>query len=119
MRLRILSPLGLLALSSLGAMPFACGPVDAPPASPIPINVCPAFPCRSYAHTTPTPACNGDVCIASGQIDPILVIDIPESSFFAPSQSIAISYSDLVRDRYHARSGLTTGCQPPSCAVLP
>jgi hypothetical protein len=115
--MRARSPIALPLMALVAA--FACGPVGQPPPPLEPINACPQFPCAAYSHTTPPPTCNGDACISNGQLDPILVINMAEGSFYAPTAELAITYSDLVKDRYHARSDQTPDCRTPSCAVLP
>ena len=102
-------------VASAVVVALACGPIrDVPTA--LPRNACPEFPCSAYASATTPPVCGGGVCVVNGQINPVLAIDLSETDYSGPA-SLAVTYSDLANDAFHALGGKPAPC--PSCVVLP
>ena len=62
------------------------------------MNTCPEHPCEAYAQQPGAPPeCNGGVCLVTAQIGPlVLVVSLPQDSYFAPSRTFAVSFSDLL-----------------------
>jgi hypothetical protein len=96
------------------ALGAACGPVAAPPPSPIPENSCPPDSCAAYAQPSNLePAtCNGAECASPlGSFDFTLLVSFPETSFTDPGVTVAIP--DFMTSYLAA---LPNQCEVPSCA---
>jgi hypothetical protein len=111
---RLLIPLLVLLALAPGA---ACGPVDPPPPSSIPLNACGADECAAYQQPGGLePAiCSAGVCTSSSVMDLTLIVSLPETAFLDPGTTVAIpqfmsSYFPLHPCPRPAA---------PSCAVIP
>ncbi len=93
----------------------ACSAVDGPAPAVAPVNVCPEYACSAYRPYTPGLAaaqCNSGACVVSAHIDYLLVVSLPETSFYAPNQSFVLASGTLF-DRP------TASCPTRTCARLP
>jgi hypothetical protein len=113
-----------VALSALAltlVLGNACSPIVAEPLSHAPVNSgCPDVnTCDRYIvpNVTTKAQCNKGSC-DFGRPDYAfkVVVNVPDSSFFAPGRTFVLSNTDLA-----AQPGLTTTstCKPPSCVQLP
>ena len=91
----------------------ACSSIQPPTQTSIQINSCPDFPCGAYLQRGPYPACQQGTCVvAAPTTGLILVVNLPQDSFFAPGRTFAIPFE-------HLFDNATSGCVPPTCARLP
>jgi hypothetical protein len=75
----------------------SCDPITPTPGPSAPINACPDHPCEEYMQPGAPPECNGGVCLVTAQLGPlVVVVSLPQDSYFAPSRTFAVSFSDLV-----------------------
>lgn len=111
--------MGLVAL-------VACAPIVGTPLSNAPINACAAgqFPCDRYVvGTGASPQCNIDLETHQSRCEfgrptfaYTVVVDVPDSSFYAPGRTFAFTNDDLV-----AQTGapVNAKCALPDCVQLP
>lgn len=110
-----------LAVTLALSLANACAPIVAEPLSHAPVNSgCPDVnTCDRYVvpNVTTKAQCNKGSC-DYGRPDYAfkVVVNVPDSSFFAPGRTFVLSNTDLA-----AQPGLTTTstCKPPSCVQLP
>ena len=101
----------------------ACAPINPGPQPIAPVNACPDHPCTAYQRYQPDlvdAQCNAGACTVTARLDYILVVSVPETSFFAPNTTFAIPYAKL-----YSRSNVAD-CTPSGtldtnlpCARLP
>jgi hypothetical protein len=104
------------AVSTSAFIAAACGPVDGGTHLPAPLNVCPDNPCSAYQPFVADGAsalCNGGLCQVTAQVDYTLVISVPDTSYFAPSQSFVVASSQLFAQP------ATSACRIGLCSHLP
>jgi hypothetical protein len=120
--LACLGALGVVAACTLPTVP----PEKAP--SGAPINACPAFPCATYTQPGASPVCNGGVCLVSSPAPNLyMVVSLAEDSYFAPSRTFAIAWTDLLKTSPTAlctpggvpASSATEGAETRPCTHLP
>ena len=75
----------------------ACTPVDSARSPIAPQNTCPEHPCSIYApyQAGLDSSCTSGVCSVDARFDYTVVVSVPETSFFAPNTTFAISRADL------------------------
>jgi hypothetical protein len=95
------------------AAPFACGPVEPPPPSTDVTNVCPCggYQAEQLDAGLPLASCSGGICVSNLSSDPLLVIEVPESSRNYPGITMTIQRSALSSPNTEACHG--------SCVQLP
>jgi hypothetical protein len=120
--------LAVVALVVLVLAPaFACSPVVGTPLSDAPINACGAeqFSCDRYEvkGMTVKPQCNRDLVTFKSRCDfggpggykYTVVINVPDSSFYAPGRTFVLTNSDLVEQP----GAPVHPCRLPGCVRLP
>jgi hypothetical protein len=101
----------------------ACARIDTPSTQIAPVNACPAHVCTAYAPYEPGLAqaqCTQGVCTIAASLDYVLVVTLPETSFFAPTMTFAIT-SDKLFSRSTVQDCTPNGTpeSPVPCARLP
>jgi len=90
----------------------ACSPIQPPTQTSIPMNSCPDNPCTKYVQSATT-SCQQGACVVAAQITGmVLVVSLPQDSFFAPGRTFAIPFEHLFENG-------NAGCVQPTCARLP
>ena len=109
-----------------GLVVLACEPISSAPPPIAPYNTCPAHPCSAYApyQTGIVPAqCDPTrgACLVPANLAYTLVVALPETSFFAPGRSIAVSSTSLFSgaDAICPRLADPANGLPFPCARLP
>lgn len=96
----------------------ACGPVQSPPGSGDPVNVCSRNECADYQQSGLAPSCTGGVCLvpssSNALSDVIFVITLAEDSYFAPQSTFVVPYKHLGDS-----AASSTTCVLPTCGNLP
>jgi hypothetical protein len=103
----------LLLVGIVAAM--ACGPVSVVEGLAAPVNDCRSHPCENYSQM-PAPSCDvqhGMCLVAEASLPVVVIVDLPEDSFFAPGRSFALTPSDLLPAQG------TMMCPVGQCAHLP
>jgi hypothetical protein len=99
------------ALSFAIALAAGCDPIVAPPGRAAPVNACPDHPCAAYDQDGVAPTCNAGVCtVPAVTTDLLLVIELPDDAYQAPSRTYLMSFGGQVSS--------TDPCAPPSCGPL-
>jgi len=99
--------------AALVALACGCNAIETSPTPP-PVNACPEHPCSAYAQSGPLPVCAAGACVVTTSAsDLVVLVALPDDSYFAPSLTFAIPFDHL----YDAPRA--PGCAPPTCATLP
>jgi hypothetical protein len=86
----------------------ACGPLTPTASEPTPTNTCPDHPCDEYIQSGAPPICEQGACIVNAMPSAVLVVALPNDSYFAPGRTFAVSFP------------LTAlACPTGTCAQLP
>ncbi len=102
----------------------SCAPIEGRPISTAPSNDCTQTGCEAYSALEGAPAfsrflCNTGRCVA-GSVLPsyvtAVVVDVPDTSFYAPGRTFVLSRDDLVPP---AGTPVPPRCVPPRCVQLP
>jgi hypothetical protein len=103
----------MIVLGAALGVAVACGRIGAPPGPIAPMNACPDHACSTYAHAGASPVCADGVCVVAAQTSGfVLIVSLPEDSFFAPGRTFAVPFKNL-------SDGASPTCLLPSCARLP
>jgi hypothetical protein len=102
---------------------IACSPIVAEPLSEAPANVgcLDVHGCDLYAvQASATKAqCHDGRCdFGRPEFNYTVVVNVPDSSYFAPGRTFVLTQKDL-NAQPGAASSVTTGCKPPLCVPLP